>query len=225
MPLIRTTVWLAGKDLRVELRSRTSLWSAVVLATVAVVIVGLSMTRGEIGRAAVVPPLLWISTLYAALLIGDRLESIDQEDDARAWLWLTLEDRPAVFLGKVVACAVLLTVVLLWTWVATIVLLDVAVSAALPLVVAVSGLVALSTSSVVILAATLVAPAAQRSLLLPVVTMPLLIPTSIAGAQAARGLLDPDATSLAPWLAILGVETLLFCGIGLLTYELIGGAA
>lgn len=225
MRLIRTTMWLAAKDLRVELRSRTSLWSAVVLATVAVVIVGLSMTRGEIGRAAVVPPLLWISTLYAALLIGDRLESIDRDDDARAWLWLALEDRPAVFLGKVVACAVLLSVVSLWAWAATVVLLDVRISAALPLVVAASGLVALSTSSVVVLAATLVAPAAQRSLLLPVVTVPLLIPTSIAGVQAARGLLDPDATSLAPWLAILGVETLLFCGIGLLTYDLIGGPA
>lgn len=225
MRLIRSAMWLAAKDLRVELRSRTSLWSAMVLATMAVVIVGLSLTSGEIGRAAVVPPLLWISTLYAAMLIGDRLESIDRDDDARTWLWLTLEDRPAAFLGKVVACAALLTIVLIWTWVATMVLLDVRVSAALPLVVGVSGLVALSTSSVVVLSATLVAPAAQRSLLLPVVTVPLLIPTSIAGVQAARGLLDPDATALAPWLAILGVEALLFCGIGLLTYELIGGPA
>lgn len=225
MRLIRTTMWLAAKDLRVELRFRTSLWSAIVLATVAVVIVGLSMTRGEIGRAAVVPPLLWISTLYAALLIGDRLESIDRDDDARAWLWLTLEDRPAVFLGKVVACAALLSVVLMWTWAATIVLLDVPVLAALPVVVGVTGLIALSTSSVVVLAATLVAPAAQRSLLLPVVTVPLLIPTSVAGVQVARGLLDPNVTSLGPWLAILGVEALLFCGIGLLTYDLIGGPA
>lgn len=225
MRLIRTTMWLAAKDLRMELRSRASLWSAVVLATIAVVIVGLSMTRGEIGRAALVPPLLWVSTLYAAMLIGDRLESIDRDDDARAWLWLTLEDRPAIFLGKVVAGAALLFVVLLWTWVATIVLLDIRVSAELPLIVAVSGLIALSTASVVVLGTALVGPTAQRSLLLPVVTVPLLIPTSIASVQAARSLLDPEATSLAPWLAILGVETLLFCGIGLLTYDLIGGPA
>ena len=56
MRLIRTTLWLAAKDLRIELRSRTSLWSAVVLATVAVVIVGLSSTPGEIERAEVAAP-------------------------------------------------------------------------------------------------------------------------------------------------------------------------
>ncbi len=223
MRLIRTTLWLAAKDLRIELRSRTSLWSAVVLATVAVVIVGLSSTPGEIGRAEVAAPLLWISTLYAALLIGDRLESIDRDDDARSWLWLTLIDRPAIFLAKVLACAVLLTIVLLWTWATTVILLDVRINAGVSLVMAVSGLVALSTASVVVLAATLVAPAAQRSLLLPVVTVPMLIPTSIASVQAARGLLDPDGASIAPWLAILGVEALLFCGIGLLTYDLVGG--
>lgn len=223
MRLVRTTMWLTAKDLRIELRSMTSLWSAIVLATVAVVIVGLSFTPGEIGRAAVAPPLLWISTLYAALLIGGRLESIDRDDDARAWLWLTLVDRPAIFLAKVLACAVLLAIVLLWTWATTVILLDVRIAAGAPMVVAVSGLVALSTASVVVLAATLVAPAAQRSLLLPVVTVPMLIPTSIASVQATRGLLDPDGASLAPWLVILGVEALLFCGVGLLTYDLVGG--
>lgn len=221
--LLRTSMWLAVKDLRIESRSRASLWSAIVLATVAVMVVGLTSAPGEVGRSTVVPPLSWVSTLYAALLIGDRLEAVDREDDARAWLWLTVVDRPAIFLGKVAACTVLLTVVVLWTWLAMVVLLDVRLTAGVPLIAAVSGLVALSTASIVVSTATLLAPATQRSLLLPVIAVPLLIPTSIAGVQATRAVLGVDGGSLAPWLVILAVEALLFCGVGLLTYDLIGG--
>ena len=221
--LVRTSMWLAVKDLRIESRSMASLWSAIVLATVAVVVVGLAAPPGEVGRSALIPAVSWVATLYAALLIGDRLETVDREDDARAWLWLTVVDRAAIFLGKVAACTVLLTVVVLWTWLAMVVLLDVRSSAAVPLIAAVSGLVALSTASIVMSTATLLAPATQRSLLLPVIAVPLLIPTSIASVQATRAVLGVEGGALAPWLVILAVEALLFCGVGLLTYELIGG--
>lgn len=221
--LVRTSVWLAAKDLRIELRSRASLTSALVLSTVAVVVVGLSLPPGDPSRVAVVPPLMWISTLYAALLIGDRLESIDRDDDARSWLWLTLDDRPAIFLGKFISGSLLIGLVLLWTWAAAVILLDIRVSAGIAWTVAVSGLAALSTSAIVVSTATLVSAATQRSLLLPVVTVPLLVPTSIASVQAVRGLLQPEVVALGPWLGILLVEALLFCGVGLLTYELIGG--
>ena len=223
MPIARTIVALAAKDLRIEIRSRASLSAAVVLALVAVVVVGLGSPPGARPRPEVIAPLLWVTTLHAALLIGDRLEAIDREDDARSWLWLSIEDRRAIFLGKLAACTALLAVVMAWTWASAIVLLDLRVGAAVPMLLALGAASALATSAVVVLAATLVASVAHRSLLLPIVTVPLLLPTSIANVSATRGLLTGDGGDPGPWIAILVTEALLFVGVGILSFELIGG--
>lgn len=220
---VRTLAWLALKDIRIEARSRTSLWSAIVLGTASVMIVGLSFAPSSPSRSEIVAPLLLMTTLYAALMIGDRLEAIDHEDDGRSWLWLTVADRPAIFLAKVFACTTMLFVVILWTSTLAMLLLDLRVVTSPWIPMAVGAMVALSTASVTTFTATLLASGAHRSLLLPAVSVPFMIPTSIASVQASRAVTVADGGPVGPWLAILGIEALLFCGIGLLTYELVGG--
>lgn len=219
---VRTVAWLAMKDIRIEARTRAGLWGAIVLGTASVIVVGLSLGPAAAARSEIVTPLLLLTTLYAALMIGDRLEAIDREDDGRSWLWLTVVDRPAIFLAKVLACATLLVMVILCTSAFAILLLDLRVTNAW-MVPIVGGLVALSTASVVTSTATLLASTAHRSLLLPAISVPLMIPTSIASVQASHAVTGADGGPVGPWLAILGIEALLFCGIGLLTYELVGG--
>lgn len=220
---VRTVAWLAMKDIRIEARTRAGLWGAIVLGTASVIVVGLSFGPASAARSEIVQPLLLLTTLYAALMIGDRLETIDREDDGRSWLWLTVVDRPAIFLAKVLACATLLVMVILCTSAFAILLLDLRVTTNPWMVPIVGGLVALSTASVVTSTATLLASTAHRSLLLPAISVPLMIPTSIASVQASHAVTGADGGPVGPWLAILGIEALLFCGIGLLTYELVGG--
>ena len=61
----------------------------------------------------------------------------------------------------------------------------------------------------------------RRSLLLPVVLLPMLVPTLLATVNGSRALIGSDAVTAAGWMVVLAAEAALFLGLGLLTYDLI----
>lgn len=210
---------LARKDLVVELRARQAVASAVALAGIALVLVGLAVGPDPDRLRALAPALVWIALLYAAIAVAERLERIDRADDAFAGLWLVLEDRRSLYVGRVVSLSIILGFLQLAIWVAAAFLLDLPLRPDVLALVPLAAITAVAASAGSALILALVADVNHRPLLLPVALLPLLVPTFLAGVQASSAVLEGRPGDAAGWVAALIIETALFAGLGLLAYE------
>jgi heme exporter protein CcmB len=219
MTVAADSLLLAGKDLRIELRTRAAFAGTITLGAAALVMVGLA-AGPDVGRLRdLAPALTAIAGLFAALAIADRLDAIDRENEAVEGLWLCLDDRRAIYLGKMLALTALQSILGSALWLLAFVLLDVPVSPALlglPVLVALGASSAAAATALVV---AMVGGAHQRTVLLPVVMAPMLVPTLLASVNGSRALIDQDPAAAAGWILVLVAETALFVGFGLLAYE------
>ena len=181
--------WLAGtwaifrKDLRIELRTRYALNSLLLFVLGSLLLVLFAVGPQPL-TARVQSALLWIVMLFAASIGLGR--SFVAEQEQGTVLLLQLNTRPSmVFAGKLLFN--LLTVGLLTGLAAGafLFLLNVEVPAPglLGLTLA-TGAVGLASATTLL--AALVARAARKGPLLPVLLLPLLIPLLVAGTSATR---------------------------------------
>ncbi|PSQ97350.1 MAG: heme ABC transporter permease CcmB [Bacteroidetes bacterium SW_9_63_38] len=190
--------WIAGmwavfrKDLRVELRTRYALNSLLLFVLGSLLLVLFAVGPQPL-TARVQSALLWIVMLFAASIGLGR--SFVAEQEQGTVLLLQLNTRPSmVFAGKLLFN--LLTVGLLTGLAAGafLFLLNVEVPApgllGLALALGAVGLAGATT-----LLAALVARAARKGPLLPVLLLPLLIPLLVAGTSATR-----KALAGLPWI-------------------------
>lgn len=219
MSLLADSVALAHKDLVVELRARQAAASAVALAGIALVLVGLAVGPDPDRLRALAPALVWIAFLYAAIAVAERLERIDRTDDAFAGLWLVIADRRSIFVGRVMSLSIVLGLLQLAIWAAAVFLLDLEPGPEVIALVPLAALTAVAAAAASALVLALVADANHRPLLLPVALLPLLVPTFLAGVQASSAVLGGRLGDATGWAAALIIETALFAGLGLLTYE------
>lgn len=219
MSLLADAVALARKDLLVEVRASQAMASALALAGIALVLVGLAVGPDPDRLRTLAPALVWIALLYAAIAVAERLERIDRADDAFAGLWLVLTDRRSIFVGRVFSLSTVLAILQLAIWVAAALLLDLQLGPEAIALVPLSALTAITAATASALILALVAGADHRSLLLPVALLPLLVPTFLAGVQASSAVLEGRLGDATAWVAALLIEMALFAGLGLLTYE------
>ena len=219
MRLLSDSMVLARKDLLVEIRARQAMASALALAGIALVVVGLAVGPDPDGLRTLAPALVWTALLYAAIAVAERLERIDRSDDAFSGLWLVLADRRAMYVGRVVSLATLLGSLQLFLWLAAVFLFDLPLRPGMLALVPLAVLTALTAASATALVLALVADSSHRALLLPVALLPLLVPTFLAGVQASSAALAGQLDGATGWVAALLIEGALFAGLGLLTYE------
>ncbi|MEA2622305.1 MAG: heme exporter protein [Chloroflexota bacterium] len=219
MTLVTDSLILARKDLRIELRTRAALAGTLVLGAAALVMVGLAAGPG-LGRLRdLAPSLTAIAALFASLAMVDRLDAIDRQNEAFEGLWLGLEDRRAIYLGKMLALTVLQSMLGLALWLLAIVLLDIPVVSGLLWLPALVVFGASAAAAATALVVPLVGGADRRTVLLPVVMLPMLVPTLLAMVNGSRALIDQDPAGAIGWTVVLIAETALFVGLGLLAYE------
>lgn len=219
MSLLADALLLARKDLLVEIRARQAMAAAMALAGIALVLVGLAVGPDPVRLRALAPALVWIALLYASIATAERLERTDRTDDAFSGLWLALEDRRSVYLGRVLSLATVLAILQVAMWIAAAILLDLPLRLEAIALVPLSVLTAITAATASALILALVADATHRALLLPVALLPLLVPTLLAGVQASSAVLESRPGDATGWVAALFIEAALFAGLGLLTYE------
>jgi len=217
--LLADAVVLARKDLLVEVRAREAMASALALAGIALILVGLAIGPDPVRLRTLAPALVWIALLYAAIAVAERLERIDRSDDAFAGLWLALADRRSIYLGRVLSLAAVLTLLQLAIWIAAALLLDLPLRLEAVALVPLAALTAVTAATATALTLALVADASHRPLLLPVALLPLLVPAFLAGVQASTAVLESRLADAAGWVVALLIEAALFAGLGLITYE------
>jgi heme exporter protein B len=215
-------VWLiVRKDITVEVRSRELAYTTMFFAISCVLVFAFSLVQE--GRAAqgVGPGVLWMAIMFAGnLALGRTFERERQSETLRA-LMLVPAPRPAVYLGKLTAIIVLLTLteVVLVPLVALLFQAELLAHPFWLTAVVVAGTVGFA--AVGTLFAAMLVRARSRDVLLPVLLYPITVPVLIAGVRATVAIAQPDfdADVVRFWFALLVAFDVVFLTLALWTFE------
>ena len=223
--MFRDAVLVAGKDLRIEWRSRVATNQVLPFAVVVLVLFAFALDpdRGILQRATA--GLFWVTVLFCALLAVQRSFAVDSADGGRDALRLSALDPAAVFLGKASALVAQLLALEVFLGIGVALLYDTAVdldgtsvwevTAALvaTAVVATIGLAAAGT-----LYGVLAAGLRVRETLLPLLLLPVTAPVLIGATRAFESALEGVPGDSWPWTGLLGVFALVYTALGLVTF-------
>ncbi len=219
MSLLRSTLIVFEKDVRIELRTGEILITTGFFALLVAVMSSLSFYLDDVTSRRVAPGVLWISIAFSGVLAMGRSWARERDHDVMRGLLLSPLPRPAIFLGKALGILVFLLLVelLLVPIIAVLYRLDLG-KVWLP----VSALVVLGTIGFAA-AGTLFAAMGVRTrtkeLVLSVVLFPLVSPALLAGVVATREVLGGASLSeIGNWLRILGAFDLVFVVMGALLF-------
>jgi heme exporter protein B len=215
--LFRDAALVAGKDLRIELRSQVTTQQVAPFAILVLLLFGVALDpdRGVLERAS--GGLFWVAVLFCALLAIQRAFTIESSDGGRDALRLSGLDPAGIFLGKAGAIALQLValevvlafgVVLLYGTDVTGVALLVAAT-----VSATAGLAAAGT-----LYGVLAAGLRVRETLLPILLLPVLAPVLIGATRAFDAALGGAPSDGWPWCGLLVAFALAYLAVGTLVF-------
>ena len=100
---LRLALAIAAKDLRVELRSRTSFLSAAMFAALLLVVFNFARDPTAVATIDLAPGILWVTVAFAAVVAMNRGFAVERENHAFDGLLLAPVSREALFLGKYLA--------------------------------------------------------------------------------------------------------------------------
>jgi heme exporter protein B len=216
---MRAVVAIARKDLLVELRTKESVPAMALFAVTTFVIFhfGLDRDRLEGDLAAGV---LWVTLLFAAILGINRLFVAEREQGGFDGILMAPIDRNALLLAKAGALLVYLVALeLIALPVFALFFVESGFWAALPRLALVTLLADVGLAVVGAMLASVAIHTRARDLLLPLLLLPLAVPTVIAAAAASKHLLSIplDTSGVDKWMAVLALYDAVF---GLLAYAL-----
>ena len=213
----RDAVLVAGKDLRIEARSKVALNQVAPFAALVLIVFAFALDpdRGVLDRATA--GLFWVAVLFSGILAVQRSFAIEEADGGRDALRLSGLDPAGVFLGKAAAVAVQLVALQVVLTAGVVILYGAELDGALLLLavclLATVGLAAAGTVYGALAAGLKVGPTLLPLLLLPAVT-----PVLLAATRASEAALDGASSEGWPWLRLLAVFAVVFAGAGVLGF-------
>ena len=212
--MLRDAALVAGKDLRIELKSKVGLNQVLPLAILLLVLFAFALDpdSGVLTRAT--PGLFWIAVVLTGLLAVQRAFAIEAADGVTDSLRLSALDPGGLFLGKAGAVA-LPVLVLEGLLLAGVSLLYDASPSGWPLLVvtclvATAGIAAAGT-----LYGVLAAGVRVRETLLPLLLLPVLAPVLLAATRAFEAGFDGRSGEGWPWVGLLAAFALVYIVAGL----------
>jgi heme exporter protein B len=213
----RDAVLVAGKDLRIEGRSRVTSYQVAPFAVLILIIFAFALDpdRGILTRAA--SGLFWVAVLFSSLLAVQRSFAIEADDDARDGLRLSGLDPAGIFLGKAGAIALQLAALEVLLALGVVVLYDAPVHGVVLLlttcVAATAGLAAAGTVYGVLAAGLRV-----RETLLPLLVLPVVAPVLLGATRASEAALGGAPGDGWPWVQLLGVFAVIYLAFGVVAF-------
>ena len=214
MAFIADSLAIAGKDLRVEWRSKERLVGMLTFSVLVAIVFSFSIDPAVAPRP-LFSAMVWVTILFAGLLGLGRSFALEKEQDAMVGILLTPIDRGAFYFGKFLAnLALLLTAVTaIYLLYALFFQLDGGGSllgVALIIGLGCVGFMALGTLFSAVSSAT-----RMGETLLPILLLPLLIPVVIFGAGATQRLFNgrplDEVMSFVRMLAAFDIVFLVVC--------------
>ncbi len=213
----RDALLVAGKDLRIERRSRVAVNQILPVALAMLMLFGFALDPDSPVLARATPGLFWVVVLFVTVLAVERSFSLESADGVRDALRLSGLHPGGIFLGKFAALAAQLAALQVVLGFGVVVLFgrDLAGYPLLlaTLVAATAGIAAAGT-----LYGVLAAGLRVRETLLPLLLLPVLAPVLIAATRAFETALDGVPSDGWPWFNLLAVFALIYTGFGILAF-------
>jgi heme exporter protein B len=218
---MRTAWRVMQKDLTIEIRSREIVSTTVFFALSCVLVFAFALVKD--GRTVVdaAAGILWIAIAFSGTLALGRTFERERYTDTLRALMLAPADRPAIYVGKLLAIVsmIVATEALLVPLVAL--LFQAGLFAAPMLLGAILLTGTLGFAAVGTLFAAMLVRARSRDVLLPVLLYPITIPVIIGGVRGTAALLgDPPDVAMAQfWIGLLLFFDVVFIVLSLWTFE------
>jgi len=213
----RDALLVAGKDLRIEARSRVGLWQVVPFAVLVLILVAFAIGPDSASLRHAAPGIFWIAVLFSTVLTIQRSVAIESGEGTRDGLRLSGIDPAGIFLGKAAAVGLQLLVLQVVLWAGVTFLFNARVHVVW-LAVVTSLLATVGLACAGVLYGALSAGLRVRDTLLPILVLPVLAPVLLAGSKAWQAALEGNASSGAEWLRILIPFSVIYLVVGIVLY-------
>ena len=210
MRLVSAALAIAWKDVRLELRSRDTIVSAVVFGLIVVVVFNFGLNRTPGSLAPVAPGLLWVAYAFIGVLAMNRAFARELEQGALDGLLGSPVSKDAVFLGKMLGTLAFMLIIEAALLPVFSIMLG--LSALTPVVGLIILLATVGFATVGTFFAGIAAQTRSREILLPVLFFPVIVPVIIAAVEATALALGsgPMLAVWTRWLPLLVVFDALF---------------
>jgi heme exporter protein B len=211
---------LIRKELRVEMRTKQTLSSLLLLSVLILVVLSFAFDpRSEI-RPLAAPGALWVAVIFAGVLGLNRSFLSERENDCMYGLLLCPVDRGTIYLGKAIANFLFMLTAQALVLPVFVFFFNVTISAPFAGVVGslVLGLLGFAALGTLFAAMSVRTPA--REVMLPLLLLPLVVPLFIAGVKVTeRGLAGKPIADVAHWLHMMIAFDAVFLVVGWVAFE------
>jgi heme exporter protein B len=214
----RHTLLIAGKDLRIEGKSREVLYTMGFSAALVILVFSFALSNATDPAQGPITA----ATLFTGTVALARVLDRERENESIRALLLSPTPRSAIYAGKLIAVALLMLAVEVALAVLVAVLFGAAVFAHPIWLAAVLflGTIGFASAGVVFSAALL--RSRSREALLGALLFPIVIPVLLAASRATACMFDPLAPDLEPvafWTRFLLVTDIIYVSLGLWVFE------
>jgi heme exporter protein B len=208
---------VAGKDLRVEVRSRNAASSVMPFAVTMLLAFGFALGPDRPLLAQTASGLLWLAATFAAVDLFHRSYRMETDGGALDALLLAPGAAGAVYLGKAIAAALQLWLLVLATGLLVGLLFGLPLGRAPVLLVLTATLGVIGLSAIGSLFG-LLSVMGRRQAALPALVLPLVTPVLIAATRATDAAVHGDSAQAVGWLGVLTAFDAAFLASGYLVY-------
>ena len=222
MTWTRRALAVAWKDLLIERRSKETLNALLFFSLLLLFVFQFTLGPDRERLQAVLPGVLWLGFVLAALLGLGRTFLVEREHDCWEGLLLAPGDKSAIYLGKLVSALALMLAVEALVLCLFAIFFNVDIWSALPGLALVLGLGTLGLASVGTLFAAMTSQVRARELLFPVLLLPVQVPVLLGTVKATEALLlgEPLST-VSHWLGLLVAADAIYLVAALLTFDVV----
>ncbi len=208
------------KDIKTEVRTRERLSAMCFFAFLVLIVFNFAFTPNSENIRSAAPGIFWIAVTFSGFMSLTRSFITERDNDCLTGLLLSPADRGAIYLGKMLAnlFAMLLLEALLLPLM--VVFLNIAIWQHLPRLLPGLLLGTIGFAAVGTLFAAMSLKTRLQEALLPLLTLPVLVPALLAAVESFRAVLAGDSLSdVSAWINIGGAFALLFTAACMLLFD------
>ncbi|MFQ5834765.1 MAG: heme exporter protein CcmB [bacterium] len=216
-------IWMiVWKDLVVELRTKEILSSMLVFSLLVMVIFNFAFQGERIDLKRLAPGILWVAFTFAGILGLSRSFIFEKDEHCLEGLLLSPVDGGSIYLGKMLANLVFISVAEAIIFPIFAVFFDFNVFYLVPKLWLVFFLGSLGFSSVGTILSAISVNTRAREVMLPILLFPILVPVIIGAVKSTSSILNGSSLAeISSWLKLLAVFDIIFLVISFLSFDFI----
>jgi len=216
---LRLALAIAAKDIRLELRSRTALLSAIVFSALVLVVFNFARDPTALAAVDLAPSVLWVTFAFGAVIALNRAFYVERENAALDGILLAPVPRSALYVGKLLANLAFVGVVEAVALPLFVLFFNVSLGHALPGILGVTALATLGFVAVGTIFSAMVVRTRFAELMLPVLLLPFMVPPLVGAVQVTAKLLAGRPLSeMMGWLRLLTLYDIGFVTLCILVF-------